>query len=144
MEAATGPEPRHGGDPGTRQRGVGCGESPAVPPRLPEGKEARRLPSAERRSCISLQHQIEHHMCMYLYIYRNICLGICVYMSRYMCKYMCIYSQIHKYLDIDTIFIIWALYSTTTKELFKANKCTVLRWPSQSPDLNPMELHFIC
>jgi len=31
-----------------------------------------------------------------------------------------------------------------TKELFKAKKCNVLQWASQSPDLNQIELHFTC
>ncbi|KAF7644282.1 hypothetical protein LDENG_00224630 [Lucifuga dentata] len=33
--------------------------------------------------------------------------------------------------------------ATATKEFFKSKKWTILDWPSQSPDLNPIE-PFIC
>ena len=31
-----------------------------------------------------------------------------------------------------------------TKEFFKAKKWNVMQWPSQSPDLNRLSMHFTC
>jgi len=58
---------------------------------------------------------------MYIYM----CVYICLYIyTVYICVYIYIYSQVHKYLDIDTIVLILSLYTTTMD--FKLNNQDVL------------------